>query len=179
MLTIPEGFTGSVLNMTMVNRVNIMQDTILRLVQTAGEQIPEEMQANITASMQQINMFKQSMKAERKTLMLEGSPDDRILQPIEGIINIIASKFETALLNASSTMAIKLVYSEARQLRAVDYYLPGYIAAFIMTNGLIGFRRSSQTSTGVESSSFSPQLPSRSLTGLFRWLSSKLLRRCC
>ncbi|MEM3102346.1 MAG: ABC transporter permease [Candidatus Caldarchaeum sp.] len=122
----------------MANRVNIMQDTILRLVQTAGEQIPEEMRANITASMQQINMFKQSIKAERKTLMLEGSPDDRVLQPIESIINITASKFETALLNASSTMAIKLVYSEARQLRAVDYYLPGYIAAFIMTNGLIG-----------------------------------------
>uniref|UniRef100_A0A7C5Q715 ABC transporter permease n=1 Tax=Caldiarchaeum subterraneum TaxID=311458 RepID=A0A7C5Q715_CALS0 len=137
-LTIPKGFTDSVLNMTMANLVNIMQDTILRLVQMAGEQIPEEMRANIAASMQQINMFKQSIKAERKTLILEGSPDDRVLQPIEGIINIIASKFETALLNASSTMEIKLVYSEARQLRLVDYYVPGYIAAFIMANGLIG-----------------------------------------
>ncbi|MCS6785401.1 MAG: ABC transporter permease, partial [Candidatus Caldarchaeum sp.] len=110
----------------------------LRMVEMAGERIPEETRANISASMEGIKMFRQTIPASRSVLTLEGSRDDRVLQPIEGIINIIASKFDMALLNSSSTMEVKTVYSEVKQLRSVDYYLPGYIAAFIMTNGLVG-----------------------------------------
>ncbi|MCS7137326.1 MAG: ABC transporter permease [Candidatus Caldarchaeum sp.] len=137
-LTIPKGFTSNLLNMTIANRVDITADTIRRMVEMAGAQIPEQARANITASMQAFTAFKQTIPAERKTLVLEGSPDDRVLQPIEGIINVIASKFELALLNASSAVEVKTTYSQVRQMRTVDYYLPGYTAAFIMTNGLIG-----------------------------------------
>ncbi|MEM2066202.1 MAG: ABC transporter permease, partial [Candidatus Caldarchaeum sp.] len=57
---------------------------------------------------------------------------------IEAIINTVADRFELALLNSTSTIEINTVQTNIRQLRAVDYYLPGYVAAFIMTNGLIG-----------------------------------------
>lgn len=137
-LTIPNGFTNNLLNMTMVNRIDITVDTIIRMVEMAGERIPEETRANITSSMQGMQTFKEFINASKSVLTLEGSRDDRVLQSVETIINIIASKFELALLNASSAIELKTVYSEVRQMRVVDYYLPGYVAAFIMSNGVIG-----------------------------------------
>lgn len=137
-LTIPRGFTDNLLNMTMLNRADITADTIKRIVEFAAGEIPVETRAQIEQSIEGIKTFKRFIKAEKNLLTLEGSPDDRVLQPIEDIINIIASKFELALLNATSAMEIKTVHTQVRQLRSVDYYLPGYIAAFIMTNGLIG-----------------------------------------
>lgn len=137
-LTIPKGFSASLLNNTIANRIDITVDTINRLIQMAGENIPETTRANITQGLSQMNTFKQLFKTEKKTLILEGSPDDRLLQPIEAIINTVADRFELALLNSSSTIDLNTVQTSVRQLRAVDYYLPGYVAAFIMTNGLIG-----------------------------------------
>ncbi|MCS7095391.1 MAG: ABC transporter permease, partial [Thaumarchaeota archaeon] len=137
-LTIPRDFTDNLLNTTMVNRIDITADTIMRIIRMAGERIPEQTRDQIEASMEGLQTFKRFIGAERVAITLEGSPDDRLLQPIEGIINIIASKFELGLLNASSAIEIRSVHAQVRQLRSVDYYLPGYLAAFIMTNGLIG-----------------------------------------
>ncbi|MCS7142232.1 MAG: ABC transporter permease [Aigarchaeota archaeon] len=137
-LTIPMGFTSNLINATIVNRVDITVETIMMMVEMAGDQIPPEARASISSSMEGINAFRGSMPAGVMTLTLEGSRDDRVLQPIEGIINTIASRFELALLNASSTIDVKTRFNDTRQLRSVDYYLPGYVAAFIMTNGLIG-----------------------------------------
>lgn len=137
-LTIPKGFTENLLNVTVANRLEITADTILRMVAMAGESIPPQTRAEIESSVRAIRSYRQTIGGERPKLTLEGSPDDRLLQPIEGIINVIASKFELALLNASSAMEVNTVLTQTKQLRLVDYYLPGYVAAFVMTNGLIG-----------------------------------------
>lgn len=137
-LTIPKGFTSNLLNMTMVNRIDITADTIMKMEEMAGKNIPPETRANITASMQGMRIFREMIKAEKNILMVEGSADDRVLPAIEGMINIIASKFELTLLNASSAIEVKTELIQMKQMRPVDYYLPGYIAAFIMSNGLIG-----------------------------------------
>ncbi|MEM4494470.1 MAG: ABC transporter permease [Candidatus Caldarchaeum sp.] len=137
-LTIPKGFTASLLNNTIATRIEITADTLQRLIEMAGENISPEARANITQGFNAMNQVKQFFKTEKKPIILEGSPDDKILQPIEGIINTVADRFELALLNASSTIEIDTVYSEVRRLSSVDYYVPGLVAAFIMTNGLIG-----------------------------------------
>ncbi|MEM4416564.1 MAG: ABC transporter permease [Nitrososphaerota archaeon] len=137
-LTIPQGFTGSLLNASIRTRIDITADTLLRFVEIAGENISSEVRANISRGIEAMEDFKQSLVVRNTTLILEGSPDDRILQAIEGILNVIASKFELGLLNASAVLQVKTQFHQFRQLRAVDYYMPGYIAAFIMTNGLLG-----------------------------------------
>ncbi|GBC72037.1 hypothetical protein HRbin02_01826 [Candidatus Calditenuaceae archaeon HR02] len=137
-LTIPQGFTASLLNNTIATRIDITADTIEKLLELAGENLSAEGRANVSQGLNMLKASKRFFETEKKPLILEGSPDDRILQSVEGIINTIADRFELALLNASSAIEINIVYSGARQFRPVDYYLPGIVAAFVMTNGLLG-----------------------------------------
>ena len=137
-LTIPKGFTEGLLNKTIANRVMIMIDTTGQFIKMAGENIPPEQRENLERGLTELERFSQTLNASSIPLTLEGSADDRLLQPIEGIIRNIAAEFELALLNASDALTIKVQITSVRQLKPVDYYLPGYIAAFIMSNGLIG-----------------------------------------
>ena len=137
-LTIPKGFTANLLNKTLVNRVDIMTDTMLRLLEMGDGNIPEDVRANIERGLVELESFKRALNASAVKVVLEGSTDDRLLQPIEGIIRNISAEFELALLNSSKAIELETVVANVRQLKSVDYYLPGYIAAFIMSNGLIG-----------------------------------------
>jgi len=148
-LTIPRGFTAVLLNKTLSNRIDIMVDTLLKFLEMGGENISEDTRKNIERGLTAFESFKQTFNASTVKVVLEGGAEDRLLQPIEGIIRNISAEFELALLNASKAIELETVVVNVRQLKAVDYYLPGYIAAFIMTNGLIGvssvvsdFRRS-------------------------------------
>jgi len=137
-LTIPANFTNNLVNASIRKSIGITINTIKTFIEMAGESLPEAVRANVSEGIKGMEAFKETIRAGNTAIVLEGSPDDRILQPIEGIINVIASKFELALLNATPIVTVKTYHTEGRQLKAVDYYLPGYIAAFIMTNGLIG-----------------------------------------
>jgi ABC-2 type transport system permease protein len=137
-LTIPKGFTAGLLNKTVANRVDIMVDTIMRLLEMGGGNITADARENIERGLKGLESFKQTLNTSSVKVVLGGSADDRLLQPIDGIIRNISAEFELRLLNASKAIELETVTVNVRQLKAVDYYLPGYIAAFIMTNGLIG-----------------------------------------
>ncbi|MCS7145740.1 MAG: ABC transporter permease [Nitrososphaerota archaeon] len=137
-LTIPKGFTSQLINRTIQTRIDIMIDTSLRFVEMSGGEIGPEERENITRGLSRLRAFRESIAAENVKLVLEGSPDDPTLQPLAGVIHTLASRFEMALLNATNSIDLETVTTVKRQLRAVDYYLPGYIAAFVMTNGVIG-----------------------------------------
>lgn len=137
-LTIPRGFTAQLLNRTIQNRIDITADTILRLIEMGGGAVTPAEHENISRGLGQLRAFRESITAGEAKLVLEGSPDDQPLQALSGVIKTVAARFELSLLNASKAIDVETVLSERRQLRIVDYYLPGYIAAFIMTNGVIG-----------------------------------------
>ncbi len=137
-LTIPYGFTDNLLKNAIAVRLNVTADTIVRMVELAGEGIPSADRERAMRGIEELKKVGQALNASPVIVTLEGGLDDRLLQPIEVIIRNILAEFEHSLLNASSIIELDTRISNTRQLRAVDYYLPGYIAAFVMTNGLIG-----------------------------------------
>lgn len=50
----------------------------------------------------------------------------------------VANAFNYELMGAKNVVSFEEEPFTERQLRTIDFYLPGVIAAFIMTNGIIG-----------------------------------------
>jgi ABC-2 type transport system permease protein len=85
-------------------------------------------------------------------LSYTSSPGDQLSPRVTGVISNVMSAFGSSVLNESKLLSLSAVSSSTRALTQVDYYMPGLIAAFIMTNGVIGltniateFRRSGVT----------------------------------
>ncbi len=137
-LTIPEGFTDSLLDNALAARLNITSETIAQMIERAGGLIPSEEREAALRGIEEFRRLGLSLNASQVAITLEGGLDDRLLQPIEAIIRNILAEFEHSLLDAPGIVGLETRISNVRQLRLVDYYLAGYIAAFVMTNGLIG-----------------------------------------
>jgi len=114
------------------------RELLTKVLEMGGGNITADARENIERGLKELESFKQTLNTSSVKVVLEGSADDRLLQSIDGIIRNISAEFELRLLNASKAIELETVTVNVRQLKAVDYYLPGYIAAFIMTNGLIG-----------------------------------------
>jgi len=80
------------------------------------------------------------------------SPADQLGPVVGGVISDVANTFNFQIAGARQLVGLSYVSSSIRQLKNVDFYVPGLIAAFMMTNGVIGltsiaseFRRSGVT----------------------------------
>jgi ABC-2 type transport system permease protein len=67
-------------------------------------------------------------------LSYTSSPADQLGGQVEGVISGVAASFG----NKQPLIGISPVSASVRSLGFIDYYMPGLIAAFIMTNGVIG-----------------------------------------
>jgi len=66
------------------------------------------------------------------------SPADQLGAEVGGIISSVANAFNFQLAGTRQLIGLSYLSSSVRPLRQVDYYMPGLIAAFMMTNGVIG-----------------------------------------
>jgi ABC-2 type transport system permease protein len=83
--------------------------------------------------------FQQSAAMGRPTnLTYLYSPADQSGAAVAGVISSVADSFNLQLLHHNRTISVSDVSFSARPLKFVDYYMPGLIAAFMMTNGVIG-----------------------------------------
>ena len=80
------------------------------------------------------------------------SPADQLGRVVGGVISDVSNAFDFQIAGARQLVGLSFVSSSVRQLKNVDFYVPGLIAAFMMTNGVIGltsiaseFRRSGVT----------------------------------
>ena len=66
------------------------------------------------------------------------SPADQSGAAVAGVISSVAGALNLRLAGGNRTIFVTDVPFSARPLKSVDYYMPGLIAAFMMTNGVIG-----------------------------------------
>jgi len=66
------------------------------------------------------------------------SPADQSGAAVAGVVSSVADSMNLRLLGGNRTITVSDVSFSARPLKFVDYYMPGLIAAFMMTNGVIG-----------------------------------------
>ena len=71
-------------------------------------------------------------------LVYISSPADTLSQQVGGVISSVSNAFNFKIGNAQPLIGVSSVSSSARTLKYIDYYMPGLVAAFMMTNGVIG-----------------------------------------
>ena len=138
-LIISEGFQQKAIDMGMSIKTSIIIATLGEIEQMYSSYLPKSDLENIMKGKEALkilgNFPPASGKAEISLLTSQG---DTATPVIRGIIDSVAQAFNNQLIGAQGILNITSQPLVERTLRPVDYYLPGYIAAFIMTNGIIG-----------------------------------------
>lgn len=137
-LVVPRGFQEDAINGSIGARIHTILDTLRMWVEQFGEYIPEERRGEIDRGMKGLEEFNQTLPVRKGTLILMLQAGDQGAAAIRGVVMDIVNRFNAKLVAAGESIELREEVEEARGWRAADYYVPGYIAAFTLTNGVIG-----------------------------------------
>ncbi len=136
-LIIPKGFQDNLLNSIFSNRINITVSTLKELANRFQRFIPEEQKENINRGIESFSKVNLGEEGELSLIFIF-DPSDLNKDALRGSILSIANSFYQRALGIEESVSLKSEEIVIRRLSAVDYYLPGILGAFIMTNGVIG-----------------------------------------
>jgi ABC-2 type transport system permease protein len=138
LLIIPEGFHDKVLNATISSRMGVIVSTLNYVISEYWRYLNESARHQIQEGMEQVQRFNSTLKTVKADVILLIDPSDSAAKTVEGIVDQVVSAFNNRLLGTEPPIDVEVESLIVREWKAVDYYLPGYIGAFIMTNGVIG-----------------------------------------
>jgi ABC-2 type transport system permease protein len=137
-LVISEGFQNDLINGTLKVRVGITYNTTLTMYQFYEPFMDETQKMAIQQGIAQMAQYNASLLDQKASLTLILDDSDQSSGIVKSIIISVANAFNYELIGAKNVVAFKEEPFTERQLRTIDFYLPGVISAFIMTNGIIG-----------------------------------------
>jgi len=99
------------------------------------------------------------------------SPSDQLGVQVQGVISGVADSFNFQFAGKQPLVRLSSVSASVKPLNEVDYYMPGLIAAFMMTNGIIGL---TNIATEFKRTGLTRRLSATPLTKL-EWLIGNVL----
>jgi ABC-2 type transport system permease protein len=138
LLLIPQGFQSNLLNGTTKVRLNVTYTTTLYFLQNFGQGLSEAQKQGIAQGLTDLNSTLSRLSSNSTSLIYISESDDAGGQIVKGIITSIANSFNYRVIGAQPIINLSIESLAVRTLHPIDYYVPGYIGAFIMTNGIIG-----------------------------------------
>jgi ABC-2 type transport system permease protein len=99
------------------------------------------------------------------------SPADQLGAQAGGVVSSVASAFNLQVAGTHSLIGLSFTSSSVRPLKFIDYYMPGLIAAFMMTNGVIGL---TNVATEFRRTGLTKRLSATPLTK-FEWMVGNIL----
>jgi len=138
-LIIPQGFEQRTLAKSMAVRIDVTVDTLWHFEERYGRYIGEQGLSGVREGREALSMWKERATAsEQAEILLLTSEVDNSAPIVKGIIDSVVKAFNNKLIGGEDIINISSQSISERKMEAADYYLPGYIAAFIMTNGIMG-----------------------------------------
>ncbi len=139
-LVIPKGFQEKAMNKSMSVRAGVMYDTLTRIQDMGGDEINQSEKENLTKGVSSVERWRNQTKDIKSAeILLLTSEGDQAAPIVKGVTYSVVDTFNSKMIGVEdSTVEVNSESIEKRDLGAADYYLPGYIAAFVMTNGIIG-----------------------------------------
>ncbi len=137
-LVISEGFQGDLINGTLKVRVGITYNTTLAMYKFYEPFMTETQKVAILQGIEQVAQYNASLPDQEASLTIILDDSDQSSEIVKSVIMSIANAFNYELIGAKNVVTFKEEPFTERQLRTIDFYLPGVISAFIMTNGIIG-----------------------------------------
>ncbi len=132
-LVISRGFQEDLLNGTLKVRVGITYVTL----QTLYWQMNETEKMAVEQGLNQMSQYNASLPRREALLTLILDESDQSSAIVKSVVMSVANAFNYELIGAKNVVTFKEEPFTERQLRTIDFYLPGVISAFIMTNGII------------------------------------------
>jgi ABC-2 type transport system permease protein len=137
-LVIPKGFQEQAAGKSMSVRVDVTLNTLTMMADQYAAYMQGSDLEQIRKGQSVLSSFKSELPAESPVIVLMAEESDASAPAISGIIYGVANAFSNNLVGTEDVLTITGEPLEHRELKIVDYFLPGFIAAFIMTNGIIG-----------------------------------------
>ncbi len=141
-LRIRKGFQKRAMNKSMELRMGVMQDTMTRIGKRYGEDMNDSEMENYTSGLESMDTWAENVGTQESAeILLLTSPDDQGAPMVRGTVYGIVNSFNSRMIGLNegdTTVNVTEESQEGNGLQPVDYYLPGFIAAFIMSNGIIG-----------------------------------------
>lgn len=138
LLIIHEGFDEDVRNSSLRSRIMVIYSTLEMFIELAGPKLTSETRGEIELGKKRLLEFNQSISASPAVITLITDPSDRGGEAVKGIIQSVVARFNQRAVGVVDVINVREEEVVIRRLKAVEYYLPGIIGAFIMTNGIIG-----------------------------------------
>ena len=136
-LIVQKGFQDDLLNGTFKVRVGISYSTLNTTYQYFATN--QTLRDAAKQGIDQMGLYYTGLPDRNASLTLIIDSSDQSSGIVKSIVINIANAFNYKLIGAENVIAFKDQQPTAvRRFRNIDFYLPGVIAAFIMTNGIIG-----------------------------------------
>lgn len=133
-VVVPDGFEESVRTQSGRVRMAVIQDTI----QLFEEDIPQDELADIEDGIAEFEEVQADTDDEAVPLQLLVAPDDDAAGAIISIVDSVVATFNDRTIGIQEpTVAVEPAEVGDEGLGAADYFLPAFIVAMIMFNGLL------------------------------------------
>lgn len=138
LLIIPSDFQHDVLNGSIRARLGVISTTLGEFVQQGGQFIAPDQRHNIEQGLRQIDLVRGQLRTRNVSLVYVADSSNTGSTIAQSIIDSFAKSFNYQIIGVQSNIRLEPDSVIERRFRGIDYYLPGLIGAFIMTNGIIG-----------------------------------------
>jgi len=138
-LIISKGFEEDLVNGTFKVRVGISYSTLNTTFQYFAPYLSNETLIATEQGIAQLGEYYTNMTERSASLTLIMDSSDQSAGIVKSIVMNVANAFNYRLIEAKNVIDFEEEpITGVRQFKAIDFYLPGIIAAFIMTNGIVG-----------------------------------------
>lgn len=136
-LIISKGFQDNLINGTFKVRVGICYNTLNDSYQYFESNMTPADKAAYQQGLSQIQQLNDTLPDTKTGLTIMLDPSDQSGAVVRSIIASMGNAFNYELIGARNVLEFNTTSITTSRIGAVDLYVPGIIAAFIMTNGII------------------------------------------
>lgn len=139
-LIIPEGFEQNTQDKSMSMRMGVTTDTFTYIEENFSSYMNESELQAMREGREGLEQWKKMFPpSEGAELTFLAEENDMSAMAVRSILESVVNAFNNQLIGVEEqTITITAESLVEKTMTATDYYLPGYIAAFIMTNGIMG-----------------------------------------
>ena len=139
-LIIPEGFEQNTQGKSMSMRMGVITDTFTYIEENFSSYMSESELQAMREGREGLEQWKKMFPpSEGAELTFLAEENDMSAMAVRSILESVVNAFNNQLIGVEEqTITITAESLVEKTMTATDYYLPGYIAAFIMTNGIMG-----------------------------------------
>jgi len=137
-LVIHRGFEEELTKVSVAGRVDVMVSTLEYVLANFGNVTSPENRSQMESGLSALKAFRANLSSGTVEITYVRDPNDRASSAVEGVIRSFLAAFNLRLLGANESVTVSPADLGFRRTRPIDYYLPGILMAFVMTNGVLG-----------------------------------------